>query len=210
MKRLIVLLGLILVCGSAYTSPLFLRVYGTITPYSVSQPISILDDFGFSRIQLEPGLSGSAGLELEWVLPIESDLGISLLLGGKYIFPKRYGGAEYSYIPVFLGSKVSVRILPDYPWSLYLIARAGYNVFLPDAQYNERVFSFRGLEQVGGFYVNGGIGSEVLLWGPISLLLEVGYEGSWVSTSPAFIILGETKEVYEGRLDILIGVSIDL
>ena len=210
MRKILVIALLLLVPAVAYSHPLFLRVYGTITPVNRHNPISILDDFGFTRLEIDPGLGGSAGLELEWVLPIESELGISVLLGSGYIFPKKTFGLDYSYIPIYLAAKVSLKILLDYPWSLYLITRAGYNFFLIDPEYRDRSFVYREIDQVGGVYFNVSLGSEVLLFGPISLLTEIGYDMSSIFTEPAFIVLGETKRDIENRLNILVGISIDL
>lgn len=204
---------MVLVATSAHSHPFYLRLSGTIVPYLEHTPISVLDDFGITRLKLTPGrgtnITGTAGIELEYVLPLETDLGLSVLLGARWI-PQTTLGLAFHHVPVFAGAKVSFRLLRDYPWSVYVIARAGYNIFIPSEEYRQRVFVSRNLESVGGLYLSASLGTEVLLFGPISLISEVGWDESIVYTNPELRVLGEVKNIVEERLSILLGVSIDL
>ena len=198
MKRLIlvaILLGIGV--GGVYGIETYLHAYGTFIPVSAHVPITI-----FGNNQTTAGFA--AGAEIEFVLPIESILGITMFAGAKYVFDREIIGLAYSLAPIYGGAKISLRIPDGYPWSLYALTRVGYSFFIPTEDYFIAVMGFCNLRATGGFYFNAGLGSEVLIGGPVSLITEANFDLTMVDVeqSPAII------EDY--RFEVLLGLSIHL
>ena len=206
----IVIVFLIAGAHIAYSQAVFIRAFGTVIPFTEHVPISIYDDYGLARYEDQGAIGFGAGSEIEVVLPLNTELGVSLFAGAKYLFERDIIGLAYSLLPIYGGAKASLRITRDYPWSVYILTRLGYSILLPGANYQERVLDFRDLTTSGGIYFNAGIGSEILIGGPVSFITEATFDMSLIDTVPEYTVLGDVKHIEDYRIEILAGVSIHL